>query len=96
MDANRDQPQAKTKAKVIQNSLQSNTDHMDANQHQAQAKTKVIYRLLLGNSRPTTNKSNSQLTLGKHRPSETLHLNVLHLIQLCFSEENFPMLSDKY
>ena len=56
---------------------------------------KVIYRLLIGNSRPTTSKSNSKLTLGKHRPSETLHMKVLHLIQPCFSEENVQMLSDK-
>ena len=56
---------SKSKSKsIIHNSLQANTDQMDANQNQAQAKTKVIYRLLLGNSRQTTNKSNSQFTLG--------------------------------
>ena len=38
MDANRDQPQAK--AKVIHNSLQANTDHMDGNQDQAHPKQK--------------------------------------------------------
>ena len=40
MDANQDQPQAKAKAKVIHNSLQANTDHMDGNQDQAHPKQK--------------------------------------------------------